>query len=86
MGLYGKGKEGSRQLALALFPQAAQQLKCALHNTSGLLGMLHVCSDGRRQLALLCNLAARDSVLGFAHLLQHAMHKICRHAVLRTSR
>lgn len=28
MGLYGKGKEGSRQLALALFPQAAEQLKC----------------------------------------------------------
>ena len=30
MGLYGKGKEGSRQLALALFPQAAELLKCAL--------------------------------------------------------
>ena len=29
MGLYGKGKEGSRQLALALFPQAADLLKCA---------------------------------------------------------
>jgi hypothetical protein len=29
VGLYGKGKEGSRQLALALFPQAAEHLKCA---------------------------------------------------------
>jgi hypothetical protein len=29
MGLYGKGKEGSRQLALALFPQAAELLRCA---------------------------------------------------------
>lgn len=28
MGLYGKGKEGSRQLAIALFPQAAELLKC----------------------------------------------------------
>jgi hypothetical protein len=30
MGLYGKGKEGSRQLALALFPQAADLLKCGI--------------------------------------------------------
>ena len=30
MGLNGKGKDGSRELAVQLFPHAADMLKCAM--------------------------------------------------------
>lgn len=57
--LNGKGKEGSRQLAIRLFPTAAELLKCALYKLCILLTLLAL-----QLLNLLCCVSIHAYIAG----------------------